>query len=137
MNKIIVPARAENVRKVLDFITEKLKQLKYSKRALLQLELSVEEAFVNIVNYAYENHDGEVLISCSIDETSLQVTIQFIDTGIQYNPLEKEDPDISLNIQEKEVGGLGILLIKNNVDSIRYEYKNGKNILTLQKKLNE
>lgn len=136
MNKITVPAKIENLQKVLNFVIEQLDSVKYNIKARLQLELSIEEVYVNIANYAYESEDGEVVICCNINKNPLQITLQFIDCGTPYNPLKNRDPDISLKIKEKKVGGLGILLIKKNVDNIAYEYKDGKNILTIQKELN-
>jgi anti-sigma regulatory factor (Ser/Thr protein kinase) len=137
MNKIVVPAKIENLQKVLNFINQELESVEYNKTLLLQLELSIEEAYVNIVNYAYELEDGDVLISCSIDKNPTKVTIQFIDSGIPYNPLDNEDPDTLSKIEDKEIGGLGIFLIKKNVDFVEYEYQGGKNILTLKKALED
>ena len=137
MNKLTVPARIENLQKVMDFLGDQLDSVDYVMKARLQLELSIEEAYVNIVNYAYGSEEGEVVICCNIGESPLKVTMQFIDYGKPYNPLENEDPDISLNAEEKGIGGLGIFLIKKNVDDIEYKYCEGKNILTIQKKLND
>jgi anti-sigma regulatory factor (Ser/Thr protein kinase) len=137
MNKIIVPAKIENLHNVLNFVSKQLNSVDYIMKARLQLELSIEEAYVNIANYAYEAEEGEVVICSKIDENPLEITIQFIDCGIPYNPLKNEDPDISLETKEKEIGGLGIFLIKKNVDHIAYEYKDRKNILTIKKKLND
>ena len=133
MNKLTVPAKIENLKVVMDFLSNQLDSLDYNMEARLQLELSIEEAYVNIVNYAYESDDGDVLICCNIDESPLKVTMQFIDYGVPYNPLENEYLDISLDAEEKEIGGLGIFLIKKNVDDISYRYHDGKNILTIQK----
>ena len=137
MNKLTVPAKIENLQKVMDFLGDQLDSVDYVMKARLQLELSIEEAYVNIINYAYESEEGEVIICCNVDESPLKVTMQFIDYGKHYNPLKNEDPDISLNAEEKEIGGLGIFLIKKNVDDISYKYCDGKNILTIQKKLND
>ncbi len=136
MNKLIVPAKIENLQKVLDFVDEQLKSVEYVMKARLQLELSIEEAYVNIAKYAYKE-EGEVVICCDLDEDPLRLTVQFIDCGIPYNPLKNKDPDISRDAEKKEIGGLGILLIKKNVDDLWYEYRDGKNILTIQKILNE
>ena len=133
MNKLTVPAKIESLHVVMDFLSSQLDSVDHDMKARLQLELSIEEAYVNIVNYAYESDDGDVVICCNIDESPLKVTMQFIDYGVPYNPLENEDPDISLDAEEKEIGGLGIFLIKKNVDDISYEYHDGKNILTIQK----
>lgn len=137
MNKITISSKVENLQNVLNFINKQLESLKYSQRALFQLELSVEEAFVNIANYAYENHNGEVVVCSKIDKNPLNIIVQFIDTGIPYNPLENKYTDISSDLDEKKIGGLGILLIKKNVDYVSYEYKDGKNILTIGKKLSD
>jgi anti-sigma regulatory factor (Ser/Thr protein kinase) len=170
MNQITVPARKENLSRVLEFIGRKLEPFPYNATALLRLELSVEEAFVNIASYAYQlnkekitqqeeiipqeeitNHekitvqeeitapeetaDEEITVRLIIYEDPLQIMVQLIDSGTRFNPLGKEDPDVSKGIEEKEPGGLGIFLIKKNVDQAQYEYQNGKNILTLHKRM--
>jgi anti-sigma regulatory factor (Ser/Thr protein kinase) len=137
MDQITVPARKENLQDVLEFVVKHLELLQYSTKALLRLELSVEEAYVNIVNYAYDSDDGEIVIGCRIDENPSKITVQFIDSGIPFNPLKNEDPDVLSGIDEKEPGGLGIFLIKKNVDKLYYEYYDGKNILTIQKVLTD
>jgi anti-sigma regulatory factor (Ser/Thr protein kinase) len=137
MQKITVPAKIENLDKVLNFVNKQLSSVDYNMKARLQLELSVEEAYINISKYAYESEVGKVEICCTMEEDPLQIKIRFIDSGIPYNPLENEDPDIYLGTEEKMPGGLGIFLIKKNVNNIGYEYQNGKNILTIQKKLND
>ncbi len=135
MHKITVPAKIENLQKVFNFVNKQLNSVAYNMKSRLQLELSIEEAYVNISKYAYESDEGKVEILSRVDEDPLQITVKFMDSGIPYNPLKNEDPDIYTNTEEKELGGLGIFLIKKNVDNIGYEYLNGKNILTIQKKL--
>ncbi len=137
MHKLILTAKIENLNKVFDFLDAQLSSLAYNMKAKLQLELSIEEAYVNISKYAYTSDKGEVEILSSVDEDPLQITVQFVDSGIPYNPLKTEDPDLFTDTEEKELGGLGIFLIKKNVDNIKYKYHNGKNILTLQKKLDD
>ena len=135
MNKLTVPAKIENLQKVMDFLDDQLNSVDYVLKARLQLELSIEEAYVNIVNYAYGSEEGEIIICCNVDENPLKVTMQLIDYGKPYNPLKSEYSDISQGTEEKKIGGLGIFLIKHNVDDISYKYLDGKNILTIQKKL--
>jgi len=135
MDPITVPAYKENLADVLEFIRSKMQAFPHQESSLLQLELSVEEAYVNIASYAYPEEPGEVTVGLKIDENPLVVTVELIDTGIQFNPLEKEDPNISLGIDDKKPGGLGILLIKHNVDQVHYQYLDGRNILTIQKRL--
>jgi len=148
-DELIIPAEAEELIHVFSFINKCLKASKnkikdgnYSiAKFKMQLELSIEEAFTNIVNYAYPSQNQEKLkkeekivrIKCNLKENPPRVVIQLFDEGIPYNPLKKQSPDTSLNSDQKEIGGLGIYLIKKNVDHINYEYKDENNILTLEK----
>lgn len=100
-----------------------------------QLDLAVEEIFVNIAHYAYgsENTDNEAVVNCSLNDRSLTVT--FTDSGIPFNPLERPDPDITLKAEDRRIGGLGIYLTKKFMDKVSYEYRDGKNILTVVKEI--
>ena len=71
----------------------------------------------------------------SLDGESLTASLTFIDSGVPYNPLKKDDPDTTLSAEDRKIGGLGIFLVKKSMDDMRYEFKDGKNILTLVKKL--
>lgn len=94
-----------------------------------KLMLVMEEIFVNVANYAYPPKDGDIeIIFSKLDDNLLE--FKFIDTGMPFNPLEKEEPDINLSAEERPVGGLGIFLVKNIMDNIEYEYRNNQNILT-------
>lgn len=135
MNKLVVPASTENLEKVMDFVNHSLENVDMPLKSRFQLELAIEEVYVNIAKYAYDKKGGDVLIEFFFKKDPPIITIQFSDCGIQYNPLKKEDPDIKLKTSQKEIGGLGIYLIKKNVDYLGYEYDHGKNILTIQKKL--
>ena len=117
MSKITVPAKLDNLDRVLGFVNKQLKSVRSDVKEGLQLELSIEEAYVNIVNYAYGSDGGDIEIRSKMDNNPLEITIQFIDSGIPYNPLENEDPNISLNTEDKELGGLGILPDKEECGS--------------------
>lgn len=102
----------------------------------MQLELVVEEIFVNIASYAYcPPGSGDVEISCDVVEDTMRVFITFSDEGPEFDPLGKEDPDITLGKDERPIGGLGIFLVKKNVDGISYKREGGRNILTVEKRL--
>jgi anti-sigma regulatory factor (Ser/Thr protein kinase) len=135
MDQITLPARKENLSHILEFIGQELEPFPYNSKALLRLELAVEEAFVNIASYAYPADNGEITVRLGIDEDPLQVTVQLTDSGIRFNPLENEDPDVTTEIEEKQPGGLGIFLIKKNVDQVQYQYHEGKNMLTLHQRM--
>ena len=100
-----------------------------------KLRLSIEEAVENVVRYAYNGGIGWLEAGTSLDQDKLLLTIELRDAGVPFNPLEKEDPDITLSAEEREVGGLGIFLCKKMMDSLSYRYEDGNNILTMTKKI--
>ena len=133
MKKITVDAVLENLQTVMDFATENLEAHDCSMKVSMQLELVIEEIFVNISSYAYHPEIGFATFCMEFEKNPDAVLMTFIDGGKPYNPLEKDDPDITLDIDERDIGGLGILLVKKNVDEISYEYTGGKNILHMKK----
>jgi serine/threonine-protein kinase RsbW len=133
MKTKMVPAVPEQLDDVLDFVNSQLAEYNGSVKIQMQLNLAVEEVFINIANYAYHPEIGEATVRCEVEGDPLRITIQFIDGGKPYNPLEKDDPDITLSVEERNIGGLGVYLVKQIMDAVSYEYKDGKNILTMQK----
>jgi anti-sigma regulatory factor (Ser/Thr protein kinase) len=101
-----------------------------------KLRLSIEEAVDNVVRYAYDGGIGWLEAGTRIEGSDPILTIELRDAGKKFNPLEREDPDISLNAEDRQIGGLGIFLCKKMMDSINYRYENGNNVLTMTKKLN-
>lgn len=126
-------SEAKNLDGILSAIHEELGE-DISPKSLFQLDLAIEEIFVNIVNHAYDDVD-EVIIRYFTSDDPQNITISFIDNGVPFNPLEEEAPDTSLSAEEREIGGLGIFLFLKNVDDISYEYENNQNILTIKKYL--
>lgn len=100
-----------------------------------KLRLSIEEAVENVVHYAYDGGIGWLEAGTSLDQDSLVLTIELRDAGVAFNPLEKEDPDVTLSADERKIGGLGIFLCKKMMDSIEYRYEDGNNVLTMTKKV--
>ena len=135
MEIITVPAEAAALEMVNAFIQEKLESINCPKRAKMQMMLAVEEIFVNISSYAYHPEVGQAEVGVDIDGDPPTVTIRFLDQGRPFNPLEKPDADITLSAQEREIGGLGILLVKKIMDQVDYAYENGKNILIIKKEI--
>lgn len=133
--KLDVIAKVENLDSVLAFVEERLKKYGCSSKIQMQIDVAVEEIFVNIASYAYNPKIGSAAISIEVQEKPLSVSITFTDKGVPYDPLKWPDPDITLPAQERQVGGLGIYLVKKSMDDICYEYKDGKNILTIRKNL--
>ena len=133
MEELKLEATKENLDKVLAFIDSNLENNDCSMKSQMQIDLAAEEIFVNIAQYSYAPATGSATIQFSVTDGSAEIT--FIDSGIPYDPLAKEDPDITLSSEERQIGGLGIFLIKQYMDDVRYEYKDGKNNLTIVKKL--
>ncbi len=133
MKKITLKASIENVDSVIDFVNEELEAADCPMKTCMQIDIAVEEIFVNIAHYAYTPGEGEATISCGVEGDPLCATIRFADRGVPYNPLEKADPDITLSAEEREVGGLGIFMVKKSMDAVEYEYVDGQNVLTLKK----
>mgnify|MGYP003080580628 CR=1 FL=1 len=100
-----------------------------------QIDIAIDEVFSNIAHYAYHPSVGSATVKIEVIEEPMSVVITFIDGGTPYNPLEKEDPDITLSAEEREIGGLGIFMVKKSMDSIDYEYKDGQNILRIKKNI--
>ena len=132
MSEILVKSNLENLNIVLDDIFESLEDYGFSMKFKLQLELVIEELFLNICYHAYET-EGDIKIQYAICENPLKISVTFIDSGMEFNPLEVESPDLTLGVDEREIGGLGLVLVKENVDDIRYKYENGQNLLTFEK----
>ena len=132
----IFEAADENLEAVNDFIHEQIKPFSCHSQTLFQIDLAVEEIFVNISHYAYSPDKGTVQIDCSVEKTAdapAKLTVSFTDRGKAFNPLAKPDPDITLSVEEREIGGLGIFLTKKYMDSVLYERKDNQNILTFTK----
>ena len=133
--RLTVTARADQLGEVLAFLDQEIPSDNYPAKARMQLSLAAEEAFINIARYAYAPLEGKVDISLCVSGDPPVATLVFSDDGVPYNPLEKPDPDLTLPAQDREIGGLGVYMIKKNVDEARYRYEGGKNVLTLTKTL--
>ena len=122
-----VKATDESMQTVNDFIHSILPST-CDEMILNQIDLAVEEIFVNIAHYSGAD---EAIINCSFENDKLEIT--FSDSGVPFNPLAKPDPDLTLNAEEREIGGLGIFLTKKFMDTVSYEYKDGINCLRIIK----
>ena len=135
MSELNIEAKTENLDKVLAFVDQHLEERGCAVQVQMQIDVAVEELFVNIAQYAYAPDTGVATIRVELQEDPLVVVITFIDNGIPYNPLAKEDPDITLSAEERPIGGLGIYMVKKSMDDMSYEYKDGQNILRIKKQL--
>ncbi|MCR5120980.1 MAG: ATP-binding protein [Ruminococcus sp.] len=133
MKELTIEAKPENTDEVIAFIDEQLEKYGCGMREQMAIDVAVDELFVNIANYAYSPETGYATVLVDVLKEPLTVEITFIDDGKQYDPLTNEDPDTSLPLEERPIGGLGILIVKKTMDVVNYEYKDGKNILTIKK----
>lgn len=127
-------AKIDELPNVISFIESELEKFEFSFKIITQFNLVVEELFVNVASYAYKDkNDGKCKISIEYNQEKQEVKLSMEDNGIKFNPLEKEDPDTTLSVEDRPIGGLGILLVKKNMDNIEYKYEDNKNILILSK----
>ncbi|MBP3266840.1 MAG: ATP-binding protein [Ruminococcus sp.] len=135
MKELDIEAVIDNLQEVLEFVDVQLEGTGCSMKIQMQIDMAVEEIFVNIANYAYDPETGPAKVRVEVRPDGSAVSITFIDHGVPYDPLAKEDPDTTLSAEERQVGGLGIFLVKKSMDDIKYEYIDGSNILTIMKGL--
>ena len=129
--KLKVLAIDENLDEINNFIEENLNAVKCPAKVIKQLLVATEEIYVNIAHYAYTPEMGDATVEMDVYDNS--VTMRFIDSGKAYNPLDRQDPDISLSAEDRNIGGLGIFMTKKLVNEVNYKRENNKNILTLEK----
>ena len=129
-------ATLNNLNTMIDFILDKLKNdIDVTEHIDMEVRLLCEEVLMNIISYAYEEYDdiGEMFVGYEYDEKDNCLTLKMCDYGAKFNPIEEKDPDLNSDILEREIGGLGVFLIKKISDFIHYERKTGMNILTIKK----
>ena len=137
MAEIRVKAILENLPQVLALVEGVLEQNECPLKLQMQMDIAVEELFVNIVNYAYTEGEGDAVIRMEILDDPKRAGITLIDEGMEFNPLDRPDPDVTLSVEQRKIGGLGIYLARKNTDQLTYERRDGRNILTIEKHLPE
>lgn len=135
MKEITVDAMIENMDTVTAFVDDFLDQIACPMKSRIQINIVIDEIFGNICHYAYKDSVGAVTVRVESGNTPKAVFLTFTDNGIPYNPLDTEDPDITLSSEERKIGGLGIYLVKKNMDEMKYEYVNQQNRLWMEKRL--
>lgn len=135
-NVIKVTAEVSNLPVIIEFVEKQLERTNCSMKTITELELITEEIFTNISNYAYSPEKGMAEIKVNISDENPEIILSFEDFGRKFNPLEKSDPDTGLSLEEREIGGLGIFLVKKYSDNVTYKYEDNRNILIIRKRLN-
>ena len=136
MREITVDAAVDQITVVTAFVNEQLAELGCSERVRIQVDMAIDELFGNIARYAYDPDTGPATVRVDVEEDPLCVIISFIDQGTPFNPLAKEMPDTTgMKARERPIGGLGLFMVKKTMDDVAYAYEDGKNILTIRKKI--
>lgn len=133
--EITVTAEIPNVEPVTEFVDAILERVECPMKSVMQINIAIDELFSNIAKYAYGEEKGEATVRVSVLTNPARVSISFIDSGTPYNPLENDDPDVTLSAEQREIGGLGLYVVKKSMDKVYYKYENGKNVLTIEKNL--
>lgn len=126
-------AADEELPNVLSFVEQELEKMECPMKICMQITVSVEEIFVNIAHYAYDGKSGKMKLGIRAEDDG-EVLIRFSDRGMPFDPLGKADPDIMLSADDRQIGGLGIYMVKKTMDNVKYKYENGQNVLTIIKK---
>ena len=132
---ITMDAVLANLDQALAFVDENLEQMDCPMKQQMQVDLAVEEAFVNVASYAYGEGTGPVTLSVSEEKETGRLVIRLSDSGIPFDPTARKEPDLSLPAEERQIGGLGIFMVKKSMDELRYAYENGQNVLTMYKNI--
>ena len=128
-------AKVEELDNVIGYIESKMEESGAPMKAVMQVTVAAEEMFVNIAHYAYGSDEAEGYALVEVEQPEENtVSIRFVDEGVMFNPLKKADPDVTRSAEDRNIGGLGIYMVKKTMDSVDYVREDGKNIFTMCKK---
>ncbi len=131
MAEIRIPALKDNLNTVMAFLEEQLELMGCPMKDQMKISLCVEEMFINIASYAYGDTPGEAVLDLEPTADPAGVRITLMDSGMAFNPLDREDPNVTASAEERQIGGLGIFLVKKNMDKVSYRYDDGYNIIEM------
>ncbi len=135
MKEITMAAKVENIEDMTDELNAWFEENGISMKITLQLDVVLDEVLTNISSYAYGDSPGDMTVRAEMINGGSTVRLEFTDNGIYFDPLKKEDPDITLSVEERKIGGLGIFIVKKTMDNVSYERKGDTNILVIEKNL--
>lgn len=133
MQKLEVEAKMEYFSQVTQMVEEMLSEYACSPKILMQIQIALEEIFVNVAHYAYQTDEKPLTVQCEVCGEPPQLSVEFTDSGIPYNPLKRKEPNLTESAEERKIGGLGIYMVKQYMDEMTYAYKDGKNVLCIRK----
>ena len=135
VKEIVFPADKDKISIGIDTITDFLNELKVDHKLVYKIGLCMEELLVNVASYAYSSEGGTIKIQYELIESPRTISITIIDEGKPFDPTAMDDPDTTLPISDRPIGGLGIFIVKNTMDEVKYDRKDNKNILNIKKKI--
>jgi len=135
MIEMNIPAVIENIPEVTEVIDEYLESVGCPLKAQMQIDIAIDELFSNIAKYAYAPDEGMVYVCAEFDEEIHAVSLTFKDSGKPFDPFAIKEPDISLAAEDRDIGGLGIHIVKRRMDAVSYEYADGYNIVKIIKRI--
>jgi serine/threonine-protein kinase RsbW len=130
--ELIIDSNIEKIPEVSALLGEEMQTFGFGSEEILDTQLAVEEAIINVINHGYKNPGGEIIVSCRISTDCIKV--QITDAAPRFDPLSVPEPELDSTLEDRGVGGLGVFLIRRVMDEISYRYENGKNILVLIKR---
>lgn len=133
MKELTIEAVIKNIDQITDFINAELEAMGCPMKTQMQIDMAIDELFTNISSYAYAPGTGNVTVQVDRSPDSRTIDICFIDSGSPFDPTARTDPDTSLSAEERQIGGLGIFLVKKMMDEMKYTYEGGKNIIRIKK----
>jgi len=128
-------ALTSNVDEMIEPIVQSLNDLNVDKKVIYKIHLCLEELLANVASYAYYPKQGEVEVSHEIKQDPRHIVIQIVDSGKPFNPLEVNEPDLDASLEDRQVGGLGLFIVKKTMDEIAYQREDNKNILIVKKNI--
>ena len=131
--ELTLEATDQNLNTAMDFVNGHLEEIGCPMKEQMQINIAVEELFVNVAHYAYAPKTGPVTLRVEVGEDQKDISITFEDQGVPFDPLAKPDPDVTMTAEEREIGGLGIFMVKKSMNGMTYRFENGRNILTIRK----
>ena len=134
VKELTVEAKVETIERVTDFVNAELEAMDCPMKTQMQIDVAIDEILANVASYAYGTGSGTVTVRMIVQPEPRAVILRFIDDGMPFDPLEKEEPDTTLSVEERPIGGLGIFLVRKTMDEVGYEYRDGKNILQIKKR---
>jgi anti-sigma regulatory factor (Ser/Thr protein kinase) len=130
LSQLKLPAEISNLRKFIELVSRCAEEQGLSPERIIEIGVATEEALVNVCNYAYQDGNGDVKVSCTLDDEN-RFVIEIEDAGIPFDVISIGEPDLIDDIDKRKVGGLGVFIIKELVEDLQYRREDNRNILKL------